>query len=82
MVDSSMVKLTLKSKFALLCSFQVEFERVVNRSKIISVVNLNVVYQVLTWWVTGAKKVYIFGPKSKNAICDGTPLTCMLSLVY
>ena len=29
-VDSSMVKLTSKSNFSLLCSFQVQFERVVN----------------------------------------------------
>ena len=47
-----MVKLTSKSTFSNLSSFQVEFERVVKwvmRSKIISEVNLNMVYGDLMW---------------------------------
>ena len=45
-VNGSMEKLTFKSNFALLSLFEVEFERVVNirRSKIISLVNLTMVY--------------------------------------
>ena len=42
-VDGSMGKLTFKSNFALLSSFQVKFERDVNGSKIISFVNQNMV---------------------------------------
>ena len=38
-------QLTIKSNFAFLSPFQVEFERV-RMSKIISVVNLNMIYQV------------------------------------
>ena len=29
-------------------------------------------WNIFAWGLTGAKNMYFFGPKVKNAICDGT----------
>ena len=78
-----MGKLTFKSNFSLLSSFQVKFERVVNgsggqKSYQRSILTWSMGMQcenrkVFTWGLTGVNYVYFLGPKHKNAIWDSTP---------
>ena len=64
-------------------------QKVVRRSKIISIVNINIVYQILVWKLKNlyleahrSTKLTFLSPKVKNAICDGTTPTCTSNLTY
>ena len=75
-----MGKLTSKSNFALLSSFLVKFERVINslgqnhiscESKY-GLSGSSVKTENFIWEVIGMNNLYFWGPKVKNAICNGT----------
>ena len=90
-----MKKFTFKSNFALLFSFWLWFQRVINGMRSHKSYRLSIytcmVYQVqvwkhekFCWWLTGAKNMYFFGWKNKKCYLgwDTPPSTFSMNLVY